>query len=112
MVGFALLAWFEDPAAAPAGNMLSMLLPFALMMAAMYFLMIAPERKRSREQKAMLDALKKNDRVVTMSGIHGVVTNPKPGEDTVHLRIDDEHDVKIVVARSSIARVLNGPKAN
>ena len=109
MVGLALLAWFEDAGAPP--NLFSSMMPLLLMIPVFYFLMVAPERKRSREHKAMIDAIKKNDRVVTMSGIYGVVTNPKPGEDTVQLRIDDEREVKITVARSSIARVLGGEKA-
>lgn len=44
------------------------------MMAGMWFLMIAPQRKRQKQHKAMLDSLKKGDRVMTASGLYGVVS--------------------------------------
>ncbi len=52
-----------------------------------YFLVIAPQRKKQKELKAMLDNIKKNDEVVTSSGIHGTVVIVK--EKTVVVRVDD-----------------------
>lgn len=57
-------------AASPFSNWIIMLCMFA----GMWFLMIAPQRKRQKQQRAMLDALKKGDRVLTASGIYGVIS--------------------------------------
>ena len=52
-------------------------LPFILILAIMYFLMIRPQAKRQKEKQKMLEALKKGDRVVTIGGIHGIVSGFK-----------------------------------
>jgi preprotein translocase subunit YajC len=55
--------------------------------AIIYFLQIRPQQKREKEKQAMLNAVKKGDKVVTIGGIHGSVVGVK--EDTVVLRVDD-----------------------
>ncbi len=52
-----------------------------------YFFIIAPQRRKQKEMKNMLDHLKKNDEVVTASGIHGTVVIVK--DKTVVVRVDD-----------------------
>ena len=52
-----------------------------------YFFIIAPQRKKQKELKAMIENLKKNDEVVTAAGIHGTVVIVK--DKTVVLRVDD-----------------------
>ena len=52
-----------------------------------YFLVLAPQRKKQKELKTMLDSLKKNDEVVSSSGIHGTVVIVK--DKTVVVRVDD-----------------------
>ena len=86
------------------GGMLSMLLPFILMFVVMYFLILRPQKRKEKERKALLARVKKNDRVVTAGGIHGLVTSIR--EHEVILRIDDSKDVKIKVDRSAIVTVL------
>ena len=54
----------------------------------------------------MLEAIKKNDRVVTIGGIYGVVTNVLREEDRVTLRIDEANNTKIDVTFNAIGRVL------
>jgi preprotein translocase subunit YajC len=71
-----------------------------------YFLIIVPERKRNRQKQSLLDSLNKNDKVITIGGIYGVVANVKPGVDEVVIKIDEDKDVKVKVSKSSIARVL------
>lgn len=61
------------PAAAPGGMMSSLLFP-VILIAIMYFLMIRPQMKRAKEQKAMLGALKKGDEVITAGGVVGRIT--------------------------------------
>ncbi|CAG1021790.1 Sec translocon accessory complex subunit YajC [Methylococcales bacterium] len=86
------------------GGMLSMLLPFILMFVVMYFLILRPQKRKERERKALLSRVKKNDRVVTGGGIHGLITSVR--ENEVILRVDDAKDVKIKVDRSAIVAVL------
>jgi len=83
-----------------AGTILS-LVPFVLIFIIFYFLLILPQQKKQKQQKAMLDALKKGDKVVTASGIWGTVTNL--GKETVTLQIAD--NVKIRIQREHIARL-------
>lgn len=81
-----------------------MLLPFILMFVVMYFLILRPQKKKERERKALLSRIKKNDRVVTAGGVHGVITSVR--ENEIILRVDDAKDVKIKVDRSAIVTVL------
>ena len=76
------------------------LIPFALIFVIFYFLVILPQQKRTKQQKALLEALKKGDKVVTASGIWGTVTNL--GKETVTLQIADS--AKIRIQRDQIAR--------
>ena len=77
------------------------LVPFVLIFVVFYFLLILPQQKRQKKLRAMLDALKKGDKVVTASGIWGTVTNL--GKETVTLQIADNTKVKI--QRDQIARL-------
>lgn len=86
------------------GGMLSMLLPFILMFVVMYFLILRPQKRKEKDRKALLSRVKKNDRVVTAGGIHGLVMSVR--ENEIILRIDDAKDVKIKVDRSAIVTVL------
>lgn len=88
-------------------NVLISLTPFLVIFLLFYVLLIRPEQKKRAALNAMLQALKKNDRVVTIGGIYGTVVNPSSGEDTVVIRVDDNNNTRIRVSRSAIARVLN-----
>ena len=83
-----------------SGTLLS-LIPFALIFVIFYFLLILPQQKRAKQQKALLEALKKGDKVITGSGIWGTVTNL--GKETVTLQIADS--AKIRIQREHIARL-------
>ncbi|MFT4611600.1 MAG: preprotein translocase subunit YajC [Glaciecola sp.] len=50
-------------------------LPFVAMFAVVYFFMIAPQMKRAKQEKTFAAALKKGDKVVTKSGMHGKVVD-------------------------------------
>lgn len=86
------------------GGMMSLLLPFILMFVVMYFLILRPQKKKEKERKALLSRIRKNDRVVTAGGIHGVIASVR--ENEVIVRVDDSKDIKIKVDRNSIATVL------
>ncbi|MBK9246778.1 MAG: preprotein translocase subunit YajC [Ignavibacteria bacterium] len=65
--------------------MLSTILPFAAIILIFYFMMIRPQQKRQKETKAMLESMKKGDRVITSSGIHGTITNIEDNIITVQI---------------------------
>lgn len=58
-------------------------LPLVLIIALMYFMMIRPQRKREKETKAMIDALKVGDKVVTIGGIMGKISRIKDNTVTI-----------------------------
>lgn len=67
-------------------------MPIILMFVVLYFLMIRPQTKRAKEHKAMLEALKKGDEVITGGGIVGKIT--KVGEAYVTLEVGRSGDAK------------------
>ena len=72
-----------------------------------FFVVILPaQRKQKREAEALMTGMKKNDEVVTASGIIGVVQTIK--DEEVILKIDD--NARIRVLKSTIVRILNAPK--
>jgi len=73
-------------------------LPIILMFVLLYFLMIRPQMKRAKEQKAMIEALQKGDEVVTAGGVVGRIT--KLGEQYVTIEIAP--NTEIVVQRSAV----------
>ena len=82
--------------------MLLQLSPILIMVLVMYFLMIRPERKRRKKEKAMLDALKRGDRICTIGGIYGTIMDIK--DDTITLSVGNDN-VKLVFARWAIRNV-------
>jgi preprotein translocase subunit YajC len=88
------------------GSGYGMLLPFLLIFGAFYLMILLPERKRRAEHDKLLSGLKKNDRVVTTSGIIGVVVMAERDSKQVTLRIDEKTDAKMTVLRSAIAQVI------
>lgn len=79
----------------------SQLITIALIIGVFYFLLIRPQKKAQEDHKKMLAALKKNDEVITVGGIHGTIANVK--DHSVTLKVDD--NVKIEVQKASIASV-------
>jgi preprotein translocase subunit YajC len=69
-------------------------------------LMTKPQGRDAARNKEMLANLKKNDRVVTAGGIIGVIVNASPESDSVTVRVDESNNTKLVILKSSIARVL------
>jgi preprotein translocase subunit YajC len=84
------------------GGILSILPLMVGMFAIMYFIVIRPQQKQKRERETMLGAIKKGDRVVTTSGIHGTVAGID--EHTVVLRVGDQ--VKLTFDRAAVGRII------
>lgn len=80
-------------------SMWPMLIFFGAMFAIMYFLMIRPQKKKQQEHKKMIDGIKKGDKVITSTGIHGTVTDVN--EDTFLVQIADNVQVRFEKAAVS-----------
>ncbi len=79
------------------------LIPLALMFAIMYFMVIMPQQRQRKKMQAMLGALKAGDKVITNGGIYGTITGIDG--DSAILKISNEPQVKIRIARAAIAQV-------
>ena len=86
----------------PGGGIGSFFVPLIFIFIIMYFVMIRPQKKRQEQQKQLIASLKTGDRVVTNTGIHGLISNVK--ETTVLVKVAD--NVKIEVDKSAITNVL------
>ncbi len=89
-------------------NPILQLVPFLFIFVIFYFMLIMPQRKQQKEHRNLLANLKKNDEVVTASGIHGTIVNVK--DTTVILRVDE--NVKIEMEKNSIAALKNTSNTN
>lgn len=93
-------------AAAPAqggGGLLGLILPFVLMFVIFYFLLIRPQQKKQKTRNAMLTALKKGDKVVTIGGLHGTIVEIT--DDVVVLKVNDV--TKLTFDRNSVSHSVN-----
>ncbi|MGR3293442.1 MAG: preprotein translocase subunit YajC [Candidatus Scalindua sp.] len=89
---------------AKSGNPMMQFLPLmVIMFAVMYFLIIRPQKQKEKKRKAMISNVRKQDKVVTAGGVHGVVVSVK--ENEVIVRVDDAKDVKIKVDKSALTSV-------
>lgn len=99
MTKFPLFLAQAQPAAPTGAQTLMSLLPMILIFAAMYFLLIAPQRKKQKEHEKMLAALKTGDEVVTAGGLYGTITSVK--EDRFVVRVGDNNQ-KVEVGKGFI----------
>jgi preprotein translocase subunit YajC len=77
-------------------------LPIILMFVLLYFLMIRPQMKRAKEQKAMVESLQKGDEVITAGGVLGRIT--KIADPYVTLQIAP--NTEISVQKAAVSTVL------
>ena len=73
-----------------------------------YFMFVRPQKRKEQEMRSLVGNLKENDRVVTIGGIHGVVTNVQRDHDRLTIRVDESTGAKLRVNMSAIARVITG----
>jgi len=94
--------------AAPSSPFNSFLIPLTLIMVMFYFLILRPQKAKDQQFKSLVESLKETDRVVTIGGIHGIVTNVQRNAEgaIVTVRIDESTGTKIRVGASAIARIL------
>lgn len=82
---------------------LASFVPLILIFVIMYFLMIRPQQKRMKEHRAMVEALKKGDEVVTQGGLIGKITALRDAE----VEIEIGQGVRVRVIRSSVTGLVN-----
>lgn len=96
---------FAQTAGAPgAGSAIAQFVPLILIFAIMYFLLIRPQQKKAKEHRAMVEALRRGDQVVTAGGIVGKVI--KVQEDGM-VEVEIAEGVKVKVMKHTIGTVLN-----
>lgn len=78
------------------------LAPLIIIMIIFYFLLIRPQQKQMKERKIMLEALKTGDKILSSGGIFGTITTIRGDE----LEVEIANNVKVVMARSSIANIV------
>ena len=88
---------------ASSASLTSSLIMFALIILIFYFLIYRPQKKRDKEAKAMLAAMKKGDKVVTIGGIHGTIVTVK--DKTVVIKVDDS--ARIEFSKEAISSVTS-----
>src|SRR6266481_8707840 len=102
-----LLAQAPAPASSGAGSGLLGILPFVFIFVIMYYVMLRPQMRRQKEQARLVSALKTGDRVVTSSGIHGLISNVK--DTTVIVKVAD--NVKLEMEKTAVTAVVKTSEA-
>ncbi|MGA2090504.1 MAG: preprotein translocase subunit YajC [Endomicrobiales bacterium] len=98
---------YADPAAGGA-NAFGSFFPLIIIFVIFYFFLIRPQQKKAKEHQTLLNALKKDDKVLTSGGIYGTVVQVK-GE-IVEVKIAE--NVKVQVAKSAITSVITPGQNN
>lgn len=90
-------------AAATGSSWFNMVLPFVLMFAVFYFLLIRPQQKKQKQRTAMLNSMKKGDKVTTIGGLHGTIAEIV--DDTIILKVNDA--TKLTFDKSAINAIVS-----
>ncbi|MFV0409150.1 MAG: preprotein translocase subunit YajC [Paracoccus sp. (in: a-proteobacteria)] len=96
-------AYAQAAGGAGGASAITQFIPLILIFVIMYFLILRPQQKRVKEHRAMVEALKRGDQVITQGGLIGKVTDVKDEEISVEIA----QGVKVRVVRSSITNVVN-----
>lgn len=97
---------YAQASGAGGGDVFVSLMPLVLIFIVFYFLLIRPQQQKMKQHRAMLEALKKGDQVLTGGGILGKVTRVDPdGMVTVEIA----QGVQVKVAKGTISDVLTKP---
>ncbi len=86
-----------------SASTLMQMAPLALIFVVFYFFLIRPQQKKAKETKAMLEALRRGDRVVTGGGIIGTIAKVVNADEVL---VDIAENTRVRVMRSTIVSVL------
>ena len=89
-------------ASSGGGGGITMFLYFVALIGLVYFMMIRPQSLAKKKQEELVKSAKTGDRIVTTSGIHGVISNVK--DTTVILKVAD--NVKLEIEKTHIDKVV------
>jgi preprotein translocase subunit YajC len=96
---------FAQAAGAPSASAaFAQFLPIILIFVIFYFLLIRPQQKKMKEHRAMVDALRRGDQVVTSGGIVGKVSKV---QDDGMIEVEIADGVRVKVIKGTIGQVLN-----
>lgn len=95
---------FAQAASGGAASAITSFVPLILIFGIMYFLLIRPQQKKVKEHRAMVEALRRGDQVVTAGGILGKVVHV--GENN-EVQVEIADGVKVRVLRSTISTVVS-----
>ena len=99
---FVSTAFAQTAGGAAGGDMLVQFAPLILIFVVFYFLLIRPQQKKMKEHKAMLESIRRGDRVVTGGGIIGTVSKV----DNEELQVEIAEGVKVRCMRATVNMVL------
>lgn len=95
------------PGGAPAGSPLGFMLPLMVVLGGVILLQVFASRKQEKKRRALLNSVKKYDKVLTLGGIIGTVVEIR--DDEVVLKVDEHSSTKIRFTRSAIQQVIRPP---
>ena len=93
--------------AGDAGGLVTTIIPFVLIFAIMWLLLIRPQQKKMKEHRAMVDNLRRGDQVVTAGGIVGKVAKVKEDGE---IEVEIAEGVKVRIVRQTITAVVSKPE--
>jgi preprotein translocase subunit YajC len=96
-------AYAQAAAGGGGTDMLVQIAPLALIFVVFYFFLIRPQQQKAKQQRSMLDAIRRGDRVVTGGGFIGTVAKVVNNDEVL---VDLADNVRVRVVRSTIAQVL------
>ncbi len=98
----------DQPAMNPFMEFLANPLNLILISAILFmFIVVRPQQRQAKQLQSQLASLKKNDRVVTASGIHGTIVQANSGEETISIRIDESTGARLTINRESVAKIAS-----
>lgn len=97
-------AFAQTAGAAGGAGVLTQIIPFILIFGIMWFLLIRPQQKKMREHRAMIEAVRRGDQVVTAGGMIAKVTKVK---DDGEIEVEIAEGVKVRLVRQTITAVMS-----
>lgn len=92
-----------------SSSLLKTVIPLAILLVVMYFLLIRPQKKREKETNAMRNNVEVGDNIVTIGGIYGKIVKTKDESLVIQVGADK---IKFEIARWSVSKVLEkGPRS-
>jgi preprotein translocase subunit YajC len=100
------------PGAASGQSLIGMLLPFAVLIGVMYFMVIRPQKTQQKKREEMMAGLRKGNRIVSIGGLYGEILDIK--DDVLLVNVSDQGERAIIrVAKWAVQEVIgkdNQPK--